>query len=259
MPGTASNSPHHIGVPSCFAWYSSHVSRSLMEGLVSGFFSSAAGSLFSGSWKLTLLFWGLPRDWDCTHQWSVWGWLWLWVLTQPLEWSLDQFLDQVLGRLPDLVLGWLLLWLQTCDLSLCLSLILSRSSWRASAVSKAFWWVACGAALYDHGGSDPTHSPPWAPRSLASTEYICLCNWVCREESISCITLLLLDSPQEGDPRDLLRRYMLWYTFLISLLDVWYPTNSIADWSALGLGSSVLLWWPQWHICSASFHPHPAA
>ena len=33
MPGMASNSPHHIGVPSCFAWYSNHVSRSLMEGL----------------------------------------------------------------------------------------------------------------------------------------------------------------------------------------------------------------------------------
>ena len=91
MPGMASNSSHHIGMPSCLTCYSNHISRLLTEGLASRFFSSATESLFSGSWKLTLLFWGLPRDWDHTHWGSAWEQLWLWVLTWPLEWSLDQF------------------------------------------------------------------------------------------------------------------------------------------------------------------------
>ena len=75
--------PQHVGVPSCLTWYSNHVPRSLMEGLASGLLPSASESLFSGSWKLTLLVGGLPRDWDHTRWESVWGQLWLWALTWP--------------------------------------------------------------------------------------------------------------------------------------------------------------------------------
>ena len=37
------------------------------------------------------------------------------------------------------------------------------------------------------------------------------------------------------------------------------PTSSLADWSAPGSSLGMLPRWPQQHMCSASFHPHPAA
>ena len=42
---------------------------------------------------------------------------------------------------------------------------------------------------------------------------------------------------------------------VISFWDVWYPTNSMAEWSALESESYMLPWWPQQTIHSASFHP----
>ena len=107
-----------------------------MEGSAGRFLPSTAESLFSGSQKLTLLFGGLSRDWDCTLWGSAWGWLWLWALTWPLEWPLEQFLKWALDWFLDQVLGQLLLWLWTRDLPLHLLLSLSRSLCRASAVSR---------------------------------------------------------------------------------------------------------------------------
>ena len=46
---------------------------------------------------------------------------------------------------------------------------------------------------------------------------------------------------------------------LISPQDIWYPTNSMVDWSTLDSGSYMLPWWPQWTIHSTSFHPLLAA
>ena len=102
-------------------------------------------------------------------------------------------------------------------------------------------------------------SLPWAPKFWVSAVDVCLCCWVSREERISWIALFLLVSPHEGNPSDLFSRYTLWYTSLISFRDVQYPTNPMADWSALELGSLMLFWWPRRHIHSASFCPRASA
>ena len=140
MPGTAPNSSHHVGVPSCPAWNSNHVSRLSMEDSVKQPPSSFMGSLSFGSQKLTLLPGrGSSGDWGCTPHKSPWEWLWLLALAQfwdqPPEWVLDWFLEWVLD--------WLLLWLWEWAHYLLLHSLpsLLRSLWRALVVSNALWWT----------------------------------------------------------------------------------------------------------------------
>ena len=240
--------PHYIGVPTCFTWYSNHVSRSLMEGLASRFLPSTTESSFSGSQKFTLLFGGLPGDWDCT----LWGSMQEAALTAG-SYSVPRTGPRLASRSgprstsrlgPRLTSGpgprstsamAADSWPSSMFIIEPLKVTLEGFSSLQGSLVRWPTGPPCRIAV---GLIQPTllhgHLDLWH-----SAGYICLCNQVCREESISCIALLLLDSMQEGDLGDLLKRYMLRYTSLISFLDVRYPTNSMADWSASGLGSGM--------------------
>ena len=74
MPSMAPSSSHHVGVPSCHAWNSNHVSMSPTEGSVKQPASSPVGPFPSlGSLKVTLL-WGrgLSGDQGCMPHRSPW-------------------------------------------------------------------------------------------------------------------------------------------------------------------------------------------